>query len=157
MPDQKAPAYNVSAEFQWGPLDFNGHYLATTRSFRKPLLLAFPAPLTPELLSILTFKKPKLWGFELGLTFPAIANQTRLAIGYQATKHLAGILPSQRIYIDYLMNISQWFDVGVAIFQNKDYNFGEDQVVGENGGVLAMGGIGNKSTVGQIRASIKFA
>lgn len=157
LPDQKAPAYNVSAEFQWGPLDFNGHYLATTRSFRKPLLLAFPAPFTPELLSVLTFKKPKLWGFELGLTFPAIANQTRLAIGYQATKHLAGILPSQRIYVDYLMNISQWFDVGVAIFQNKDYSFGEDQVVGENGGVFAMGGTGNKSTVGQIRASIKFA
>ncbi|WP_339050841.1 LbtU family siderophore porin [Rickettsiella endosymbiont of Xylota segnis] len=157
LPDQKAPAYNVSAEFQWGPLDFNGHYLATTRSFRKPLLLAFPAPIPSEVISVLTFKKPKLWGFELGLTFPAITNQTRLAIGYQATKHLAGILPNQRIYVDYLMNISQWFDVGVAIFQNKDYSFGEGQVVAENGGVLAMGGTGNKSTVGQIRASIKFA
>lgn len=157
LPDQKAPAYNVSAEFQWGPLDFNSHYLATTRNFRKLLLLTFPASFTPELISMLTFKKPKLWGFELGLTFPAIVNQTRLAIGYQATKHLAGILPNQRIYVDYLMNISQWFDVGVAIFQNRDYSFGEDQVIGENGSLLAMGGTGNKSTVGQIRASIKFA
>lgn len=55
------------------------------------------------------------------------------------------------------MNISQWFDVGVAIFQNKDYSFSEGQLVAPNGGVLAMGSTGNKSTVGQIRASIKFA
>ncbi|MEN9450105.1 MAG: hypothetical protein RJA83_719 [Pseudomonadota bacterium] len=157
LPDQKAPAYNVSAEFQWGPLDFNGHYIATTRNFRKPLFLAFPVPLTPDLISALTFKKPKLWGFELGLTFPAIAKQTRLAIGYQATKHLAGILPSRRIYVDYLMNISQWFDVGVAIFQNKDYSLAEEQLLLIGGGLAAMGGKGNKSTVGQIRASIKFA
>lgn len=54
------------------------------------------------------------------------------------------------------MNLSQWFAVGVAI-KNKDYSFGKDQVVGKNGGVFAMGGTGNKSTVGQIRASIKFA
>ncbi|KAF5271669.1 hypothetical protein FQR65_LT05290 [Abscondita terminalis] len=158
LPDQKAPAYNVSAEFQWGPLDFNGHYLATIRDFRKPLFLAFPTPFSSDMLSALTFKKPKVWGFELGLTFPAIANQTRLAIGYQATKHLAGILPRQRIYVDYLMNISQWFDVGVAIFQNKDYGFAEDQILLSSGsGLAAMGGTGNKSTVGQIRASIKFA
>jgi hypothetical protein len=155
LPNQKAPAYNVSADFQWGPLDFNGHYIATTRSFRKPLFLAFPEQVAN--ISVLTFQKPKLWGFELGLTFPAIAKQTRLAIGYQATKHLAGILPSKRIYVDYLMNISQWFDVGVAIFQNKDYSFGEDQLIGTNDRVLALGGTGNKSTVGQIRASIKFA
>lgn len=157
LPNQKAPAYNLNAEFQWGPLDFNGHYIATTRNFRKPTFLAFPAPLTPGLLSALTFQKPKLWGLELGLTFPAIAKQTRLAIGYQATKHLAGILPAKRIYVDYLMNISQWFDVGVAIFQNKDYSFGEDQLVGINGVVLQNGATGNKSTVGQIRASVKFA
>ncbi|WP_342147156.1 LbtU family siderophore porin [Rickettsiella endosymbiont of Aleochara curtula] len=151
LPNQKAPAYNINAELQWGPLDFNGHYIATTRDFRKPFLLAFPVP------TEFFFKKPKLWGFELGLTFPAIAKQTRLAIGYQATKHLPGILPNRRIYVDYLMNVSQWFDVGVAIFQNKDYSFGEGQLIGLNGAVLADGGSGNKSTVGQIRASVKFA
>ncbi len=157
LPNQKAPAYNVNAEFQWGPLDFNGHYIATTRDFRKPFFLAFPLPVPPNLVPLYTFKKPKLWGFELGLTFSAIANQTRLAIGYQATKHLAGILPSKRIYVDYLMNINQWFDVGVAIFQNKDYSLSEGQLIGSNGNVLVIGGSGNKSTVGQIRASVKFA
>lgn len=157
LPNQKAPAYNLNAELQWGPLDFNGHYIGTTRDFRKPLFIAFPIPFTPGSLSVLTFKKPKLWGLELGLTFPAIAKQTRLAIGYQATKHLAGILPAKRIYVDYLMNISQWFDVGVAIFQNKDYSFGEGQLVGINGVVVNNGASGNKSTVGQIRASVKFA
>jgi hypothetical protein len=55
------------------------------------------------------------------------------------------------------MNISQWFDVGVAIFQNKDYSLAEGQVVNANGTRLFPGGSGNKSTVGQIRASIKFA
>lgn len=162
LPNQKAPAYNVSAAFQWGPLDINGHYIATIRNFRKPFLLAFPIPVAPNLLSGFTFQKPKLWGFEVGLTFAAIANQTRLAVGYQATKHLAGILPSRRIYVDYLMNISQWFDVGVAIIQNKDYSLGEEEVVNFVGIsntrlVLFPGASGNKSTVGQIRASIKFA
>ncbi|MGA7536482.1 MAG: hypothetical protein WBV88_04060, partial [Candidatus Rickettsiella isopodorum] len=61
------------------------------------------------------------------------------------------------IYVDYLMNISQWFDIGVAIFQNKDYNLAEDQVLSANGIAIFRGGSGNKSTVGQIRASIKFA
>jgi hypothetical protein len=164
LPSQKAPAYNVNAEFQWGPLDINGHYIATIRSFSKPFFLAFPVPITsPTALSSLTFNKPELWGFELGLTFAAIANQTRFAVGYQATKNLAGILPSRRIYVDYLMNISQWFDVGVAISQNKDYSLREGQLRGDpsisnpQGIVLFAGGSGNKSTVGQIRASIKFA
>jgi hypothetical protein len=157
LPDQKAPAYNVNATFQWGPLDINGQYIATIRNFRKPFFLAFPVPLTPDLLPDFTFQKPKLWGFELGLTFPAIANQTRLAVGYQATKHLAGIFPSRKIYVDYLMNISKWFDVGVAIIQNKDYSLGEGQILGDNGTSLFPGGSGNKSTIGQIRASIKFA
>jgi len=157
LPDQKAPAYNLSVAFQWGPLDISGQYIATIRNFRKPFFLAFPVPFSPSEVSSTTFDKPKLWGFELGLTFPAIAKQTRLAVGYQATKHLAGILPSQRIYVGYLMNISQWFDVGVAIFQNKDYSLAEGQVVNANGTRLFPGGSGNKSTVGQIRASIKFA
>jgi len=152
----------VSALFQWGPLDFNGHYIATIRDFRKPFYLAFPVTLSAAQAAMVTFNKPKLWGLELGFTFAAIANQTRLAVGYQVTKHLAGILPSERIYVDYLMNISQWFDVGVAIFQNKDYSVGEGQLIGASsisnpGRVLFPGGSGNKSTVGQIRASIKFA
>lgn len=156
LPNQKAPAYNLNAEFQWGPLDLSGHYIATIRDFRKPFFLA-ATNLTPDAISALTFNKPKLWGFELGLTFAAIANQTRLAVGYQATKNLAGILPSRRIYVDYLMNISQWFDVGVAIIQNKDYSLGEGQVIGDNGATIFPGSSGNKSTVGQLRASIKFA
>lgn len=156
LPNQKAPAYNLSAEFQWGPLDINAHYIATTRNFTKPFFLAYPIPVTSGVLPAF-FNKPKLWGFELGLTFPAIAKQTRLAVGYQATKHLAGILPNRRIYVDYLMNVSQWFDVGVAIFQNKDYSLAEDQLIGDNGVEIFPGGSGNKSTVGQIRASIKFA
>ena len=157
LPDQKAPAYNVNAAFQWGPLDVSGQYIATIRNFRKPFYLAFPDLPSPRLLSALTFQKPKLWGFEIGLTFSAIANQTRLAVGYQATKHLAGILPSRKIYLDYLMNISQWFDVGVAIVQNKDYSVGEGQITANNGVTLFPGGSGNKSTLGQIRASVKFA
>ncbi|TLY47144.1 MAG: LbtU family siderophore porin [Gammaproteobacteria bacterium] len=157
LPNQKTPAYNINASFQWGPLDVSGQYIATIRNFRKPFFLAFPVPLTPNLETDFTFQKPKLWGFELGLTFAAIANQTRLAVGYQATKHLAGILPNRKIYVDYLMNISQWFDVGVAIIQNKDYSLGEGQVIGDRGSLLFPGASGNKSTMGQIRASIKFA
>lgn len=157
LPNQKAPAYTLSAEFQWGPLDINGHYIATIRNFRKPFFLAYPFSLALATIPALTFNKPKLWGFELGLTFPAIAKQTRLALGYQTTKHWAGILPNRRIYVDYLMNISQWFDVGVAVFQNKDYSLGEGRARTANGYTIFPGASGNKSTVGQIRASIKFA
>lgn len=161
LPNQKAPAYNVNAAFQWGPLDVSGQYIATIRNFRKPFVLAFPIPPEPYQIAPLTFNKPKLWGFEVGLTFAAIANQTRLAVGYQATRNLAGLLPRQRVYVDYLMSISQWFDVGVAIIQDKDYSLGTDElftITGSGGRVTVINGTsGNKSTLGQLRASIKFA
>lgn len=156
--NQKAPAYNVNAAMQWGPFDANAHYVATTRSFWKPNLLAFPMTVSDSFVSALTFKKPKLWGIEIGFTFPIIFHQSRLAVGYQGTKQLVGLLPMKRLYIDYMMNISQWFDIGVALFQDKDYALGKESVFFPPNDTLVLpGGTGNKSTVGQLRASVKFA
>lgn len=156
LPNQKTPAYNVNAAVQLGPFDANAHYVATTRDFAKSNILAFPVTFPPEFIPPLTFEKPKLWGIEVGFTFPIIFHQSRLAVGYQGTDQLVGLLPQKRLYIDYMMNINQWFDVGVAIFQDKDYALGTEQVRFNNTPVI-IGGTGSKSTVGQLRASIKFA
>ncbi|TLY47090.1 MAG: LbtU family siderophore porin [Gammaproteobacteria bacterium] len=161
LPNEKAPAYDVNADVTFGPFDANGHYVATTRNFRKPILLGLPAAPPPETISSLTFKKPKLWGLEVGLTFPVVAHQSRLAIGYQGTTQLAGLLPKNRYYIDYMVNLAKWFDLGIAVFQDRDYSFSEENISVNDpeGGslLLSSDGTGNKSTVGQLRASIKFA
>lgn len=158
LPNQKAPAYNVNAEVQFGPFDANGHYVATTRDFRKPVLLATPIVLPASIIPGLTFKKPKLWGVEVGVTFPVIAHQSRLALGYQRTTQLGGILPNQRFYVDYMLNLAKWFDLGIAVFQDRDFSLDEDQVVlGRVSRVTIAQSSGGKSTVGQLRASIKFA
>ena len=157
LQNEKAPAYNVNADVTFGPFDANGHYISTTRDFRKPILLGIPIDSTPAFVSLLTFKKPSLWGLEAGLTFPIVAHQSRLAIGYQGTTQLAGLLPKKRYYVDYMVNLAKWFDLGVAIFQDRDYSLNEETVAVPDGPVLAIGGTGNKSTVGQLRASIKFA
>ncbi len=69
-----------------------------------------------------------------------------------------GLLPKRRIYADYLVNIAKWFDLGVAVFQDKDYDLGAGPtiVIDEETRTLPLG-TGGKSTVGQLRASIKFA
>lgn len=158
LPDQKAPAYNVNAEVQLGPFDVNGHYVATTRNFRKPVLLATPIVLPALIIPGLTFKKPKLWGVEVGITFPVIAHQSRLALGYQGTTQLGGILPNQRFYIDYMLNLAKWFGLGIAVFQDRDFSLDEDRVIlGQISRITIAQSTGGKATVGQLRASIKFA
>ncbi|MFZ0219022.1 MAG: LbtU family siderophore porin [Candidatus Aquirickettsiella sp.] len=160
LPDQKAPAYDVNADVQWGMFDANGHYVSTTRDFRKPIGLnnSPDQQPSPDIIPFLTFKKPSLWGLEAGLTFPIAAHQSRLAIGYQGTTQLAGILPKKRYYLDYMVNIAKWFDLGIAVFQDRDYSLNEESLVDpEDQTVVIFGSTGNKSTVGQLRASIKFA
>jgi hypothetical protein len=64
-----------------------------------------------------------------------------------------------------MVNLAKWFDVGIAIFQDRDYNIGEGAIVNNTndgdappiGTIIHQGATGNKSTVGQLRASIKFA
>ena len=154
LPNQKAPAYDVNADVQFGPFDANGHYVATTRNLLSPIVLGAP-PSFPEPFSL---GRPKLWGVEAGFTLPVMAHQSRIAIGYQSTTHLPGLLPKRRIYADYMVNIAKWFDLGVAVFQDKDYDLGAGPtfIIGEQTFMLNFG-TGKKSTVGQLRASIKFA
>src|SRR5436190_1340252 len=112
------------------------------------------------------------FNLDAGLTFPVAAHQSRVAIGYQKTTHLATFLPQRRIYADYMVNLAKWFDVGIAIFQDRDYNIGEGAITSTTGvsvpgtvpvlrpplnTIIHAGATGNKSTVGQLRASIKFA
>lgn len=154
LPMQKTPAYDVNAELTFGPFDINGHYIAANRNLEKALFLG----ISPPLLSPAFLDKPKVWGFEAGFTFPVMMRQSRLAIGYQATRHLPGFLPKQRIYADCIFNLAKWFDLGIALFQDKDYNAGEGDVVLDRLNIFHESvGTGNKSTVGQLRTSIKFA
>ncbi len=165
FPPHKAPAYDVNADVTFGPFDANGHYVATTRGLTSPTFLAVPIDVLldifpPGILPALTLKKFKAWGLEAGLTFPAIAHQSRIAIGYQQTSNLATFLPRRRLYIDYMMNIAKWFDMGVAVFQDRDYSAGEGSVIDQTTSpvtVLNPSASGARSTVGQLRASIKFA
>lgn len=156
LPKQKSPAWDVNADVQFGPFDANGHYISTTRSLADPIFLGTTS--TPGILG-----KPRVWGVEAGFTFPVMAHQSRAAIGYQSTTHLIGLLPKSRTYADYMVNFAKWFDLGIAVFQNRDYSTssalftvpGEEE--GEVVDIIQQKGTGHKSTVGQLRASIKFA
>jgi hypothetical protein len=166
LPNTKVPAWNVNADVTFGPFDANGHYVSTTRSLANPIFLSGNAePGNPVLTNPPgNLGKPTVWGLEAGLTFPVMAHQSRVAIGYQKTTHLATFLPQRRIYADYMVNLAKWFDVGIAIFQDRDYSVGEGAFTSTatggltpEGTLVHQGATGNKSTVGQLRASIKFA
>ncbi|MES2142608.1 MAG: LbtU family siderophore porin [Pseudomonadota bacterium] len=165
LPNKKTSAYDVNADVQYGPFDANAHFVAATSDLMSPLMLGFPnpAPLLPFPASL---GKPNAWGVEAGYTFPMMSHESRLAIGYQQTNHLATLLPKKRIYADYMVNLSKWLDMGIALFQDRDYSFQEGIIALTNlpdgtpviPPVFIVGGAtGNKSTVGQLRASIKFA
>lgn len=167
LPNQKVPAWDVNADVNFGPFDANGHYIATTRSLANPFFLSGNSYLNQPILTNppAFLGKPKVWGVEAGFTFPVCAHQSRVAIGYQHTTHLATFLPKRRIYADYMVNFAKWFDMGIAVFQDKDYGTGEGAITGDLGigqttripVVAHPGATGNKATVGQLRASIKFA
>jgi hypothetical protein len=78
-------------------------------------------------------------------------------LGWQQTTHLATFLPKKRFYIDYLVNMAKWFDMGIAIVQDRDYNVGEGAILDTDGALVHLGATDAKSTYGQLRASIKFA
>lgn len=169
LPNTKVPAWDVNAEITFGPFDANGHYIATTRSLPNPFFLSgnsspgFPVLPTPPA----QLGKPVVWGLEAGLTFPVMAHQSRVALGYQKTTHLATLLPQRRIYADYMVNFAKWFDVGLAVFQDRDYSAGEDAIIVPPSPpnvtppvparTVHPGATGNKATVGQLRFSVKFA
>lgn len=159
LPNQKTPAWNVNADIQFGPFDANGHYIATTRDLANPIFLSgTTTPTGFQDVDPAFLGKPDVWGLEAGLTFPVAAHQSRLAIGWQQTTHLATFLPRKRFYIDYLVNVAKWFDIGLAVFQDRDYNVGEGALLdADTADIVHLGATGNKSTAGQLRASIKFA
>jgi hypothetical protein len=170
LPVQKMPAWDVNAEVTVGPFDANGHYVGLTRKLASPLFMSGDSSRGFRIITnpprYTGTSSPSLWGLEAGLTFPVMAHQSRVAIGYQGTTHLATLLPKQRYYIDYMVNFAKWFDLGVAVFQDRDYSLGESTIFRNTrlstsvlplGSAVSIGGTGNKSTVGQLRASIKFA
>jgi len=153
LPNRKTPAWNFNTDMTFGPFDINASYISTTRRLPYPLGLAVFSPLG----QIPYSKKPIVWGVETGLTFPVATHQSRVALGWQQTTHLPTLLPRKRLYIDYLVNFAKWFDVGVAVIQNRDYNVGEGAISSATGNIVSLGATNNKSTFGQLRASIKFA
>jgi hypothetical protein len=150
LPNQKTPAYDLNVDMNFSWFDAGIHYVATTRDLVNSQFIDSDPAVVPRILG-----KAKLWGVEFGATFPVLAHASRMALGYQKTTHLAGLLPKRRIYVDYMVNIAKWFDLGGALFQDKDYNVGEGGR--ELPPIIHPIGTGNTSTVGQLRASIKFA
>jgi hypothetical protein len=166
LPNRRVPAWNVNADGNVGPFDANVHYIQTTRDLDNPVYLSgYSGPGFPILAEPANLGRPRVWGLELGYTFPICARQTRLALGYQDTKHMAMFLPKRRYYIDYMFNVSKWFDIGVAVVRNEEYSNGEGAITttatNAEGqppiGTVIPGATGNKSTYGQLRASVKFA
>jgi hypothetical protein len=164
LPNQKAPAWDLNAEVTFGPFDANGHYVALTRSLLSPLFLSGnSSPGFPVLTRPTSLGKATVWGLEAGWTFPVMAHQSRVAIGYQEATHLVAFYPKYRYYADYMVNFAKWFDLGVAVFQDRDYSLGEAAVSKTSrtlpapGSIIFGGGTGLKATGGQLRASIKFA
>lgn len=157
LPNQKTPAWDVNADLTFGPFDINGHYISTTRDLANPVFLSGFTPFAGQTVTPGTLGKPDVWGLEAGLTFPVMAHQSRVALGWQQTTHLATFLPKKRLYIDYLVNIAKWFDMGIAVVQDRDYNVGEGAILDTGGVLVHPGATDNKSTFGQLRASIKFA
>ncbi len=164
LPNQKSPAWDVNADLTFGPFDANGHYIATTRNLGNPLFLSgFSGGTNAIAGAPFSLGKPTVWGLEAGLTFPVMAHQSRVALGWQQTTHLASFLPKKRIYADYMVNVAKWFDVGLAVFQDRDYSNGEGAITTTTGTtapvtvIVHPGATGGKSTVGQLRASVKFA
>ncbi len=137
LPNKKVPAYDIDADITAGAFDFNGHFITTTRSVSDPF-----HPLGNGRYAHLG--KPRVWGLEAGFTFPVSDHQSRVAIGYQGTTHLVNLLEKSRLYVDYIVNMAEWFDLGFAISRDKDYT-------------AAEGGTGNTSTVGRVRFGVKFA
>ena len=155
LPNQKVPAWDVNAEVTVGPFDANGHYVSMTRSLLNPVFgsgYSGSSFLTPATRPANLGSNSTVWGLEAGLTFPVMAHQSRVALGYQRTTQLPTLLPEQRYYADYMVNFAKWFDLGVAIFQDRDYS-----APAPNSPIQPPNGTGSKSTVGQLRASIKFA
>ncbi len=167
LPNQKTPAWDLNAEVTFGPFDANGHYVAMTRSLMSPIFLSGNSgPGLPVLTRPTSLGKPTIWGLEAGWTFPVMAHQSRVAIGYQGATHLVAFYPKYRYYADYMVNFAKWFDLGVAVFQDRDYALGEAAVrkttlsrplAPPPGSIIFGGGTGLKATGGQLRASIKFA
>jgi hypothetical protein len=160
LPNKKTPAWNVNADLTFGPFDANGHYISTTRNLANPVFLSGSTPSSPfvgQVVIPVTLGKPNVWGLEAGLTFPVVAHQSRLALGWQQTTHLATFLPKKRFYIDYLVNFAKWFDLGLAVGQDRDYSLGEGAIFDNGNNLVHLGATDNKSTFGQLRASIKFA
>jgi len=113
--------------------------------------------------------KPSAWGAEIGYTFPVLAHQSRVGVGYQQsyqssskntyTAPLASIdgvavtsnnslgaygLPKNRYYGTYTVNVSKWTDIGLEVYHDRDFSLGQ-------------GGTGTSATVGVLQLGVKFA
>jgi hypothetical protein len=95
--------------------------------------------------------KPAAWDVSTGLSFPVMAHDSRLGLGYQGSKQAHGIhagfvdgLPKQRYLVDYNVNVSKYTSLGFELRHDVDYT-------------VANGGTGNSANTGVARLAVKFA
>lgn len=142
---------SASADIRYGAFDAGLRWVGATK--RSDDILGSVEVVGPNLLSA-KGAKPQAGGIDVGYTFPVLAHSSRLGAGYQFTKEAALVggssigningLPKNRWYADYMVNISKWTDVGVAVYRDKDY-------------AVSDLGTGEKATVGILRLSVKIA
>ena len=96
--------------------------------------------------------EPSAWTIDAGYSFQVLAHQSRFGLGYQGSSEAAaffspgsfGHLPQNRYLANYRVNISRWTDVGVEIWQDRDYS-------------SSNAGTGTNATTGLLRLGVKFA
>jgi hypothetical protein len=135
-------AMSVDAAISSGAFDANAHYVSALQNFDVADLSIMDG-------NTQRGAKPSAWGLEAGYSFNVYNGRpSRLSVGYQGTKEAGGSvglsLPKTRYVANYTFNVSKNADVGVEIYNDRDYS-------------VSNGGVDRNATVGVLRLGVKFS
>jgi hypothetical protein len=102
--------------------------------------------------------KPAAWAVDAGYSFPVLAHDSRVGLGYQGSKQASGLdmygkdgddftdmgLSKTRYLANYTVNVSKYTDLGFEIRHDVDYS-------------VSNGGTGNSANTATARLAVKFA
>lgn len=134
---------SAGIDFRYTMFDFGARYVKALKRFNSSDIDATAYDSSTHGI------EPAAYGLTAGITFPVMAHQSRFGLGYQHSNDSANIgingagLPQNRYYGEYMVNISKWTDIGLAVVHDRHYNAS-----------IMNGG---SSTTGIARLSVKFA
>ncbi|MFU8797350.1 MAG: LbtU family siderophore porin, partial [Gammaproteobacteria bacterium] len=139
-------ALTVDGKISSGAFDANAHYVTALQEFHASDLVFKNASNSAA--------KPSAWALEAGYSFKTMAHDSRVSLGYQRTKQAGGFagpdkagslaLPESRWIGSYKVNVSKHADVGVEVYNDRDYG-------------VNNGGTDKNVTVGVLRLGVKFS